>query len=203
MLFDLQGRRKYLSPQERDKFIRSSKKMPVAERLFCLLMAYTGCRPSEALEFRKSQIDLDMKAVVLRTLKKRGPEPAYRVVPIPDWMLQELIGFADRMSDDSRIWPWCRTTGWSVVKRAMARAGIVGGHASPKGLRHGFAVFAIQAGVPLNLVQRWLGHASIETTAIYANAIGDEERTIAARLWGDCCSRRSAQSNAPYFIDGP
>jgi integrase len=35
----------------------------------------------------------------------------------------------------------------------------------------------------LNLVQRWLGHSSMTTTAIYLQAIGDEERTIAARMW--------------------
>jgi integrase/recombinase XerD len=39
--------------------------------------------------------------------------------------------------------------------------------------------------VPLNFVQRWLGHSRMETTAIYLQAIGDEERAIAARMWGD------------------
>jgi site-specific recombinase XerD len=52
-----------------------------------------------------------------------------------------------------------------------------------KGLRHSFGLHAIRSGVPLNLVQRWLGHASMNTTAIYLQAIGDEEREIAARMW--------------------
>jgi len=38
------------------------------------------------------------------------------------------------------------------------------------------------AGVPLNLIQRWMGHSRIETTAIYANAVGDEERALAKRM---------------------
>ena len=38
-------------------------------------------------------------------------------------------------------------------------------------------------GIPLNLVLRWLGHAPLSTTAIYAYAVGEEERHIAARLW--------------------
>ena len=37
--------------------------------------------------------------------------------------------------------------------------------------------------MPLNLLQRWLGHADIATTAIYADAMGPEERAIAARMW--------------------
>jgi integrase/recombinase XerD len=65
----------------------------------------------------------------------------------------------------------------------MDAAGIQGYHASPKGLRHGFGVAAVQASIPLNLVQRWLGHAQLTTTAIYAEAVGKEERDIAARMW--------------------
>jgi hypothetical protein len=53
----------------------------------------------------------------------------------------------------------------------------------PKGLRHSFRIHAIRSGAPLNLVQRWLGHASMTTTAIYLDALGEEEREIAARLW--------------------
>jgi integrase/recombinase XerD len=31
-------------------------------------------------------------------------------------------------------------------------------------------------------VQKWLGHAQLTTTAVYANAVG-EEQSIAARMW--------------------
>jgi integrase/recombinase XerD len=41
----------------------------------------------------------------------------------------------------------------------------------------------MQASIPLNLVQRWMGHAQLSTTAIYAEAMGKEERDIAARMW--------------------
>ena len=40
-------------------------------------------------------------------------------------------------------------------------------------------------GIPLNLVQKWLGHAQLTTTtAIYADAVGAEEKDIAKRVWG-------------------
>ena len=61
----------------------------------------------------------------------------------------------------------------------MEGAGIVGRHACPRGLRHGFGVGTLQAGVPLTLVQRWLGHARLTTTAIYAEVSGPEERGFA------------------------
>lgn len=65
----------------------------------------------------------------------------------------------------------------------FAAAGIRGTQAMPKGLRHGFGVHAVQCGVPLPLIQRWLGHADLTTTAIYTQVLGPEERSIAARMW--------------------
>jgi integrase len=82
-----------------------------------------------------------------------------------------------------RLWPWSRMTGWRAVHAVMDATGLDGPHASPKGLRHGFGVAADSAGIPLNLVQKWLGHAQLTTTAIYADATGAEEKDIARRMW--------------------
>jgi integrase/recombinase XerD len=76
----------------------------------------------------------------------------------------------------------CGIRGPEDVGFLMKLAGVKGPQATPKGLRHGFGVAAIQAGISLNLLQRWLGHAQLTTTAIYANAVGSEERNIASRM---------------------
>lgn len=66
----------------------------------------------------------------------------------------------------------------------MEKAGITGVKSTAKGLRHGFAIFAlVEKKIPITTVQKWLGHANLETTAIYANALGIEERKLATRLW--------------------
>ncbi len=65
----------------------------------------------------------------------------------------------------------------------MDAAGIRGPQASPKGLRHGFAIGALVAGVPDTTVMRWLGHARLETTMIYTEAMGAEAEAIAKRMW--------------------
>ena len=57
--------------------------------------------------------------------------------------------------------------------------------ATPKGLRHGFGVHAVMCGIPLNLIQKWLGHADIATTAIYTNVLGARN----ARLPHGCGDR--------------
>ena len=51
-------------------------------------------------------------------------------------------------------------------------------------------VKAFQSNVPPHLVQRWLGHASLKTTAIYGDVIGPEERAFAARMWKARAERR-------------
>jgi hypothetical protein len=61
---------------------------------------------------------------------------------------------------DVRLWPWSRMTGWRAVHAVMQAAGLDGVPVSPKGLRNGFGVASVTAGIPLNLVQKWLGHAS-------------------------------------------
>ena len=76
-----------------------------------------------------------------------------------------------------------RITGYRWIKSIMAEANIVGVHACPKGLRHGFGVNATMSGVQIHMLQRWMGHASMETTAIYATVIGPEERQLAERMW--------------------
>lgn len=108
---------------------------------------------------------------------------------MPTFLLEGIVllhGDAD-LPPDARVWSWSRGRAWYLIKGIMLQAGIAPGpHCVPKGLRHGFAIEALRKGVPLNLVQRWLGHASLKTTAIYLEiAVGDEEREIAARMWGD------------------
>jgi site-specific recombinase XerD len=65
----------------------------------------------------------------------------------------------------------------------MMLSQIVGRGACPRGLRHSFGVGTVQAGVPLTLTQRWLGHARISTTAIYTELCGPEELAFASQFW--------------------
>jgi integrase len=58
-----------------------------------------------------------------------------------------------------------------------------GPHICPRGLRYGYVVHAISKSIPLNMLSKWMGHASLEVTAIYASALGEEQRNIAARMW--------------------
>lgn len=188
-LYSLAGRRKYLTHKERAAFIAAAMACTRLElRSFCLVLAYTGCRISEALSLRAASINRHEGIVAIISLKKRG-RWVVREVPVPASCVEMLVSVhrLDTTSPDTPLWTWCRCRAWQLVKEVMAAAGIDHGlHATPKGLRHGFGLHAVRSGVPINLVQRWLGHARMETTSIYLQAIGVEERAIAARMWDAC-----------------
>jgi len=179
-LFDHRGNRKYLVARERLAFVYAASKEPEAISTFCLTMAFTGARISEVLALTVTRVDAADEAIIFETLKQRKKR-VFRAVPVPRTLIPLLTSYG--VGKQGRIWPWGRTTAWKVVKRVMRDAGIAECLCKPKALRHAFAVEAGQKGIPLNIVQRWLGHARIETTAIYASAIGDEERNLARKAW--------------------
>ncbi len=182
-IYNHEGQRKYLTPSEVDSFVKAAQGSAMAVRSFCWMLAVTGCRISEALSLTRMNIDFEAGHVIIQSLKKRGKR-IFRAIPLPPEFLKLLRNwFRTAPPGCERLWPWSRMTGYRRICEMMAAARIRGSHATPKGLRHGFAVKAIQSSVPLTLVQKWLGHADIKTTAIYTSAIGPEEREIAARMW--------------------
>ena len=185
MLYDASRNRKYLTIRERQCFIEIARRRAPDIETFCLTLAYTGARISEVLALRAGNIDAAAGIIVFESLKKRR-KGVYRQVPVPRELLQLLTANHDlgHANPATRLWPWSRTTAWKHVKEVMRQAGVPSFCAMPKALRHAFGVAGVsEARVPLNMIQKWLGHARIETTAIYANAVGPEERAIASRMW--------------------
>ena len=182
-LYDCAGRRKYLTPAERRAFLLAAEDAPPEVRTFCATLGHTGCRISEALALTGARVDVHASLLVFESLKKRR-RGIFRAVPVPAAFLETLKAVHDLGAlGDTRLWGWSRTTGWRRVKEVMDAAAIRGLCASPKGLRHAFGVKAVTSEVPLNMTQKWLGHARLATTAIYADAVGPEEQQIAQRMW--------------------
>ena len=165
--------------------------------MFCLTLGWSGARISEVLALTPASIDIESGVASIRTLKRRK-RGVVRQVPLPSDVLGGLdceFKLRDAQHNpalaNQRIWCFSRTTAWRRVKEVMAEAGIAGTPAMPKGLRHGFGVNAFESNVPPHLIQRWLGHASLRTTAIYGDVIGPDERAFAARMWSSISPRRS------------
>ena len=179
------GARKYLDQSERTRFIDAARGVAPLLRGLCLTLAHTGCRISEALTLTPDSLRVSEGVIAFRSLKKRSRHVVVREVPAPGPLIEELATLALNCTrTDDPIWRWGRVRAWQLIKHVMGLAGIrPGPHATAKGLRHAFGLHAVRSGVPLNFVQRWLGHASMSTTAIYLQAIGPDERAIAERMW--------------------
>ena len=189
-IHDHTGQRKYLTPSERQAFLRSAEAAAGNVRTFCETLVYTGCRISEGLALTAARVDISDGMIILESLKKRR-RGVFRAVPVPLHFLERLdhthdVRVAHRLPDRGQnvlLWGWSRTTAWRRICEVMEAADIAGLHAVPKGLRHGFGIKAVTSEVPLNMAQKWLGHAELSTTAIYTNATGPEEKRIAERMW--------------------
>jgi integrase len=180
-LFDAEGRRKYLVETELKEFIAATESLPPRERAYCQTLAYSGGRLAEVLALRRQDIDRKQGAIVIKSLKKRG-KTHHRSVPIPPALLStlDLVFDLGRGKGSDLLWPVTERQANRWVMKAMDAIGL---EHSPRSLRHSFGVSAVMAGVPLTTIKKWLGHADLKTTAIYTNAMGEEERGLAERMW--------------------
>jgi integrase len=128
----------------------------------------TGCRVSEVLRLRWTDLDLDGHALVLSDSKVGA-----RRVPIGAAAIQLLTEARSRRADDS---PWvCPGKNpekplvglFKSFKRVCARAGL---EPVPRihDLRHGYASLGVSSGVSLRIVGEVLGHREVRTTDRYA-----------------------------------
>lgn len=189
-LFTKQGKRKYLNQTERQKFYNALENLPLDRRLFCELLYYTGGRIGEVLELSPGRIDFAAQAVTFRTLKQRRND-VYRQVPLPSDLLKSLASYiryntmiGKIKSEYHSLWPFKPRTAYKMINDLMCKCGFSGANASAKALRHAFAIHSSTI-VPLTQVQIWMGHSDLETTAIYLQASGIEERRWAEKMWAD------------------
>ncbi len=185
-IYDHQGRRLYLTNEERAAFLDASKTESRENRMYCRALHDTGCRPTEALELEYN--------LVFRSLKKRKydmrgnlKEPEYREVPVSEDMIDmiDLTFDIKKRQNNQRmtnkpLWAMSRVTAWRMVNRVMARAGIKGPQATCKGLRRGIGIALLvgEKPAPIHIVSQVLGHSDTKTTEIYLQATGIEKRQL-------------------------
>ena len=132
-IFSGSGERLYLTESERHRFLASAVEESRENRVFCSVLHYTGCRPSEALELTAEKISLTEKVIVFRSLKKRKHDrqgniklPQYRSVPVPDKLIDDLDLVFDLRriaktgkAQEQLLWSMSRAT--ALSSRIMTR----------------------------------------------------------------------------------
>jgi integrase/recombinase XerD len=124
---------------------------------------FTGLRKSEILNLKREEIDLTNCAIKVYGIKDKEE----RLVYFPDTLIKELTDYFNSEPQESNAFNITKTELWWLTKKISKH---LGKSISPHTLRHSFATYLMnKKNVSPAIVQRIMGHSSIETTMIYAN----------------------------------
>jgi len=159
-----------LSQDEARRLIGQAYRTPGPHGLMLKTLLLTGCRVSEFVAIRVSDFFLDEAMVQVRHAKG-GRQ---RSVPILPALAQELrTHLGDRRAGwlfETRSARAFTTRRIQQIIKAVAAAAGIEKRVYPHLLRHTVAQHLLDGGMPLEHVQRFLGHENIETTQIYAES---------------------------------
>ncbi len=154
--------------QEADRLANACKTLK--EKLVVWTMLDTGLRVFEFCNLSKNNIEWQLHRI--RVLGKGREGGKRRVVPMTE-RLRALLESYFALQDEIGDVRLGKRTAEKIVKKVANRAGIAR-PCMPHVLRHTFAVLSLQKGLSLPSLQKILGHARLETTAIYLNISNDE-----------------------------
>jgi integrase/recombinase XerD len=167
----------YLDKPEMDALLATpDRRTPQGQRDYALLLFLynSGARASEAAELKIG--DIDWHAQCVRIMGKGKKQ---RICPLWPAMVEQLYRVVDQRGPEQRVFlnrngqPITRFGIHTLVERHTLRAAILAPslgskRVSPHVIRHTTATHLLRAGVDINTIRAWLGHASLNTTNIYA-----------------------------------
>lgn len=189
---------------ERDEVEALLRRMPhtgrhaLRDRALVLFLYNTGARAQEVADLRAGNLDLGEHPLV----RLHGKGDKWRTCPL--W--HQTAALLKSLLDSPQPPITSETPVFSSGERALTRSGIykiVRRHASdfddsrtgrritPHVFRHTAAVHLLEAGVEVNVIRGWLGHADLSTTNRYAEI---NTRTKQAALRATEPPRSSATS---------
>ena len=157
-------------------------------RAMIVVLWRAGLRVQEALALAEDDLDARRGSILVR----HGKGGRRREVGMDEWAWEQLRLWLSARAElplgplfciidgPTRGRPWSAAAVRSEFRRLAAEAGVRRRFA-PHQLRHAHALELAREGVPLNIIQRQLGHASLGTTSIYLQGIDPEEIITAVR----------------------
>ncbi|UYZ81091.1 tyrosine-type recombinase/integrase [Moraxella bovis] len=159
----------YLSPQEYEKLLTASLEFDNTDlHDFITLLVMTGCRQSEVLTLKWANVHLEKRQFIVRntlnksrrTMYKYLNDTAYNVLKHRQANKQGDYVFTNPKTGENIK---SFNKGWQLCKK---RAGI---NCRMHDLRHTYASWLVQKGVPIYTVKELLGHGDIASTQRYAH----------------------------------
>lgn len=162
------------------------------DRLALLLLGGVGLRVSEMTRIKVEDLDLEAGYLFIRANKAKGKKDRTAILTSP--VVVELKRYlADSAIDSGYLFPG-RTSGHissrrvqitlnSLAERAglqitkyIDRAGRNRHRITPHLLRHSFAVWSLDSGVPIHDLKEQLGHSTLIATTVYVRTTPHHRR---------------------------
>jgi site-specific recombinase XerD len=150
-------------------------RLALRDRTLLLFLYNTGARAQEVADLRVGNLDLGERALV----RLHGKGDKWRTCPL--WrhtadLLVELVALNGDAGTDKAVFVSTRgepLTRFGIYKIVRRHAGHLDDArtdrtVSPHIFRHTAAVHLLEAGVEVNVIRGWLGHADLTTTNRYA-----------------------------------
>ncbi|MEF9921731.1 MAG: tyrosine-type recombinase/integrase, partial [Anaerovoracaceae bacterium] len=171
--------------------------------LYFLFMLYCGCRPSEAAEIKRMDIQ-DINSCPVLHIRGTKSKAADRYVPIPDelfYVLPKISPFeyfvtnlkGQKLNENNRnsLWKHLRrdmniAMGCKVYRNQLIAPYPLAIDFTPYCLRHTYCTDLQDYGVDIRVAQKLMGHSSIDLTAnIYTHSTDQSIINAAALINGD------------------
>ena len=183
-------RLRFLSKDEADALLAEIKNVSLALHDECLLALYCGLRAGEIHNLTWGAIDFINDQVLIRDPKNGQNRFAFLTEPVKA-MLERR---STRQDKESLLFPTATGKKRAQVSRAFGdcveKLGLNAGVNDPRQkvvfhtLRHTFASWLVQKGVPLHTVAELMGHRSIAMTQRYAHLSPESLRNAVNLLQG-------------------
>lgn len=171
----------YLNYNEMEELLESidiSTTEGLEKRLLIEMFYSTGCRVSEMINVKISDIDFTNK-----TIRIMGKGSKERIVYFGDYASKYLDNYLSKVKCDKYLFTNKKGEKLTIneveqiVKDIMKRISIKT-HVTPHTLRHTFATHLLNNGADIKTVQELLGHANLSTTGIYTHVSSDRLKDI-------------------------
>ncbi len=160
-------------------------------------LVLTGLRVGEAMAARWEDLDLDKGRLTVRDSKTGA---GHRIVPITNWLSSRLRqhrakhlerALAAGVAQDDHSFIFINTVGGAMAYTHFRQRGWLPFRQKAglpvdtwiHDLRHAAGSLMLSQGVPLPVVSRVLGHASVAITAqVYAHMLGEDLESVAEKI---------------------
>lgn len=184
----------FWTKEEYDRFIQNFDEKEEMYRLMYQMLFWLGCRVGELLAICYGDINFKEKTVsITKTYYRRNKtdyitapktESSNRIVTMPDFLVEELKAYTDKMYElkaEERIF---MVTDRAVQKKMKQKADKLNlKHIRVHDLRHSHIAFLIEKGTQPLIISKRVGHDSVTTTMnIYGHLYPDKQRQLADML---------------------